>query len=349
MAAGGFARAAAPPAPRRLALWAVFAVYVALRVHALGGFSPRNYGVTSSPAGAVAFAGGPASPATWRFLVVPFPARVLASVPAPALLSPVASPAWLAAGPGAPGGPRGRRLERPGAAGGRPAPRLIVAFLLPVLRANSIGGSNFAERYLYLPSVGLAWLAGSWGAGWRRSVPRPAAPEGRHRRGPGRPRRPGGRRLGARRDLPGDLTLFRAAVRTAPASEIARNNLGHGAVQPAGVSTRPSASTGRPSAWTPRPCRRWPTWRCCGSGGGTSAARETAFEEALRGSPTHAVAAVHLARMSAQAVGTGPGRSGVSTPCSPPAVRATMRWSSAPGSGSRRGGRTLPGPCWNGL
>ena len=54
-----------------------------------GSFSPRSYGVTASPAGAVAFAAGLLA-RYLAFLAVPFPARVLASVPAPTLLSPVA-------------------------------------------------------------------------------------------------------------------------------------------------------------------------------------------------------------------------------------------------------------------
>ncbi|HEY4587902.1 MAG TPA: hypothetical protein VII86_01685, partial [Thermoanaerobaculia bacterium] len=148
---------------RLLPYVAVFALYVALRLHALGSFSPRSYDVTSSPAGAVAFAGGLFA-RYLAFLLVPFPARVLASVPAPTLLSPVAIAGLVALGlaflgllAAAWSGRARREVFLPLA--------LIVAFLLPVLLVNSIGGSNFSERYLYLPSIGLAWLCGGL-AGW---------------------------------------------------------------------------------------------------------------------------------------------------------------------------------------
>ena len=91
---------------------AVVAVYLALRLHALGSFSPRSYGVTASPAGAVAFAAGLLA-RYLAFLVVPFPARVLTSVPAPA--------APLAHRDRRPGGGGDRAAwgwrRRPGAAG----------------------------------------------------------------------------------------------------------------------------------------------------------------------------------------------------------------------------------------
>src|SRR5205085_5954439 len=93
------------------------------------------------------------------FLVVPFPVQLLAGVPAPALLSPVAIAGLAAAGAALLGlaaaawsGRARREIVLPVA--------VILAFLLPVLAVNSIGGSNFAERYLYLPSAGLAWLCG---------------------------------------------------------------------------------------------------------------------------------------------------------------------------------------------
>lgn len=50
---------------------------------------------------------------------------------------------------------------------GRPASVALgiattVAFLLPTLDANAVGRINFAERYAYLPLIGLACLAGWW-------------------------------------------------------------------------------------------------------------------------------------------------------------------------------------------
>src|SRR6185312_10589198 len=132
-------------AANRLAPYgAVLAGYLALRIHALGSFAPRNYGVTSSAAGAVAY-GGELLARYLGFLVVPFPAKVLAVVAvALAALAGLAVTAWKGMGR--------REIVLPLA--------FVFAFLLPVLRADAIGGSNFAERYLYLPSVGLAWLVG---------------------------------------------------------------------------------------------------------------------------------------------------------------------------------------------
>jgi len=51
----------------------------------------------------------------------------------------------------------------------------FFATLAPVLNAHWVGDNVFTERYLYLPSVGVAWLVG-WGASklWSRVAPRPA-------------------------------------------------------------------------------------------------------------------------------------------------------------------------------
>ncbi len=217
--ATAFRRASARLLPYGL----MFALYAALRVHALGSFSPRNYGVTSSPAGAVAFAGGLFA-RYLAFLAVPFPTRILASVPPPTLLSPVAVAGLLALGMALLGllaaawsGRARREVFLPLA--------MIVAFLLPVLAVNSIGGSNFSERYVYLPSVGLAWLFGLLVSrlaeilpGWPRKAAAAVALAGLAALGVA---------SWARAEVyRSDLTLFRAAVHTAPDSEIARNNLG---------------------------------------------------------------------------------------------------------------------------
>src|SRR6185436_8847165 len=124
----------------------------------------------------------------------------------------------------------------------------VVAFLAPVLAADSIGGANFAERYLYLPSIGLAWLVGAawWRLGWlrlrlRRGEPRASERETDQEEGPGSERGPGGRLQNGFRPIfaalglaglaalgvatvlraqtyRNDLALFTAAVRCSPGS-----------------------------------------------------------------------------------------------------------------------------------
>jgi Flp pilus assembly protein TadD len=51
----------------------------------------------------------------------------------------------------------------------------FFALLAPVLNAHWVGVNVFTERYLYLPSVGVAWLVGSGASKlWSRTAPRPA-------------------------------------------------------------------------------------------------------------------------------------------------------------------------------
>jgi Tfp pilus assembly protein PilF len=281
-------------APARLAPYlAMFAIYVALRIHALGGFSPRSYGVTASPAGAVAFAAGLFA-RYLAFLAVPFPARVLASVPAPTLLSPVAIAGLAAAGAvllglaaAAWSGRARREIVLPLA--------VSVAFLLPVLAANSIGGSNFSERYLYLPSIGLAWLAGGL-AGWLATVL------------PARARRISaavglaliaalGAAAWARAELyRSDLTLFRAAVRTTPHSEIARNNLGM-ALFNRGRNDEAEREYKEALRLDPKAVPPLANLAVLREKRGDIAGAEAIFEKVLRLSPMHTISVVHLARL----------------------------------------------------
>jgi tetratricopeptide (TPR) repeat protein len=272
---------------------AVFALYVALRIHALGGFSPRSYEVTASPAGAAAFAAGLFA-RYLAFLAVPFPARVLASVPAPTLLSPVAIAGLAAAGAALLGlaaaawsGRARREIVLPLA--------VIVAFLLPVLAANSIGGSNFSERYLYLPSIGLAWLCGGL-AGWLAGAL------------PARVRKTAaatslallialGIAAWARAGIyRGDLTLFRAAVRTTPYSEIARNNLGM-ALFNHGRNDEAEREYKEALRLDPKAVAPLANLAVLREKKGDLAGAEAAFEKVLRLSPTHTISVVHLARM----------------------------------------------------
>ena len=51
----------------------------------------------------------------------------------------------------------------------------FVATLAPVLNAHLVGVNVFTERYLYLPSIAVAWLVGLGAAKlWSRAAPRPA-------------------------------------------------------------------------------------------------------------------------------------------------------------------------------
>jgi Tfp pilus assembly protein PilF len=272
---------------------AMFAVYVALRIHALGGFSPRSYGVTTSPASAAAFAAGLFA-RYLAFLAVPFPPRLLASVPAPTLLSPVAiaglaaaAAALLGLAAAAWSGRARRGIVLPLA--------MIVAFLLPVLAANSIGGSNFSERYLYLPSIGLAWLCGGL-AGWLAG----ALPARR-------------RKTAAATGLAllvalgvtawiraeiyrSDLTLFRAAVRTTPYSEIARNNLGM-ALFNHGRNDEAEREYKEALRLDPKAVPPLANLAVLREKKGDLAGAEATFEKVLRLSPTHTISVVHLARL----------------------------------------------------
>jgi Tfp pilus assembly protein PilF len=288
-----FRRGAARLAPYLL----VLALYFALRLNALGSFSPRSYEVTASPAGAFAYAAGLLA-RYLGFLVVPFPVQLLAGIPAPALLSPVALAGLAAAAAiviglaAAAWRGRGRReIVVPLA--------VIVAFVLPVLAVNSIGGSNFAERYLYLPSAGLAWLFGglcSWGAAWA-AVRLPSKLRWAAAVAVlallGAAGVAAGERAGLYRN---DLTLFRATVRVSPDAEIARNNLGM-ALYNRGHLDEAGREYEAALALSPYAVPPLANLGVLYERRGDSAKARSTFEAVLRLSPTHAIAADHLARL----------------------------------------------------
>ena len=156
---------------------AALAAYLALRIHALGSFVPRNYGVTSSAVGAIGY--GAALLARYLgFLIVPFPPKVLAVVPVPPLLSFTALAglatvsavlagfvvtAWRGSGR--------REIVLPLA--------FLFAFLLQVLCADAIGGSNFGGGR---SNIGIPSSSG---------FSSPGGPPGSFNPGGGRPRRGG--------------------------------------------------------------------------------------------------------------------------------------------------------------
>jgi Tfp pilus assembly protein PilF len=271
---------------------AMVGVYVALRLHALGSFSPRSYGVTATPAGTVAFASGLLA-RYLAFLVVPFPARVLTSVPAPALLSPVALAGLAAAAVALLGlavaawnGRARREVFLPLA--------VIVAFLLPVLAANSIGGANFSERYVYLPSIGLAWLAGVLAAGLA-GVLSPAARRVAAAGGLALLAALGAAAWARAEVYHDDLSLFRAAVRGAPNSEIARNNFGMGLFN-RGHFDEAEREYRQALRLDPRAVPPLANLAVLYERRGDLKRAEATFEQVLRLSPTHTIAVVHLAR-----------------------------------------------------
>jgi len=273
-------------APRRssirlLPYLAALAFYLGLRLHALGGFAPRHYLFTSSLSGTVAF-GGALLGRYLAFLVVPFPARVLAAVAPPRLLSlsfaagllgllGLAAAAWS--------GRARREIVVPIA--------VVLAFLLPALAVNSIGGANFAERYLYLPSVGLAWLAGLVGKHSSRWVAA-AALAGLAAAGVA-----AGLRAGIYRD---DLSLFRTAVRTSPQAEIAHNNLGV-ALDERGELAAAEREYREALRLKPQSIAPLANLGVLLERRGDVAGAKQAFEEVLRQVPAHSVAAAHLARL----------------------------------------------------
>jgi tetratricopeptide (TPR) repeat protein len=102
----------------------------------------------------------------------------------------------------------------------------FFATLAPVLNAHWVGLNVFTERYLYLPSVGIAWLAGLGAAKlWRRAAPSPA-----HRRALVLAGVVVGGFYAARivvrnRDWNNDIVLYSRTLELSPGVYILQNNL----------------------------------------------------------------------------------------------------------------------------
>ncbi len=297
------AEAARSALVRMLPFAAALVVYLALRIAALGAIVPRSYGVAAAPLDALRLAlamlghlGGA--------LVWPFPQRVLFSV------GPEAGAPWLVLGSAA------AMLAAWALWRWRRSPPVCfaiawtVAFLLPVLAPRAIGGANFAERYLYLPSLGAAWLAAltlsTWWSRWSSRASAGRSPGG------ARPRR----RLAAAGISAGlaalaalavvsarrastyrtDLALFSAAVRSNPRSAAARNNLG-AALHAAGRTREAEAELHRGIAIDPGSPDLWSNLGLVVQERGDIGGALAAFERARALAPRRPEPAVALARL----------------------------------------------------
>jgi hypothetical protein len=156
-------------------LWLVGVAYVLFRIHFLGGLAPeeklRQVTRPQIVLSAIALVGQYVGKLLWpvrlcAFYVFhpsrsPFDGRVLAGLAVLLALAGFILVCW-------------RSRER----NVRFASFAIVWFfatLAPVLNAHWVAANVFTERYLYLPSVGAAWLVGLGASKlWFHAGPRPA-------------------------------------------------------------------------------------------------------------------------------------------------------------------------------
>ncbi len=279
-------QAGARLAPCALAL----GVYLALRLNALGAFVPvPRQGARGTAQGWMLGAA-----LLWRYarsLVAAClqPPQLLLEVPAPgSALSPaVLAGALLAAAAAV----FALRRATPPAASWSTA--LVLASLLPVLASQHLGRANFAERYLYLPMIGVAWLVG---LGLAAAL-----------RGRGAPRRLAvpvvtflvtlgwvtARRSEVYRS---DASYFRAAVATSPGSVAARQGLGNVLASegdPAGAAREFEAAL----AIAPDSLPAWTGLGAAREQAGELAGALAAYERAVALDPGYAVAVLRLSRL----------------------------------------------------
>ena len=156
-------------------LWLVGVAYVLFRIHFLGALAPAENLPRLTPQQIVLSAIALVGQYVWKLLwpvrlcafyvfhpsTSPFDPRVLAGLLVLLALAALFFVCW-------------RSRER----NVRFASFGIVWFfatLAPVLNAHWVGANVFTERYLYLPSVGVAWLVGLGASKlWSRAAPRPA-------------------------------------------------------------------------------------------------------------------------------------------------------------------------------
>jgi tetratricopeptide (TPR) repeat protein len=156
-------------------LWLVGVAYVLFRIHFLGGLAPEEKFRQVTPQQIVLSAIALVAQYVWKLLwpvrlcafyvfrssTSPFDPRVLAGLLVLLALAALFFVCW-------------RSHER----NVRFVSFAILWFfatLAPVLNAHWVGENVFTERYLYLPSVGVAWLVGLGASKlWARAGPRPA-------------------------------------------------------------------------------------------------------------------------------------------------------------------------------
>jgi Flp pilus assembly protein TadD len=156
-------------------LWLVGVVSVLLRIHFFGALAPLDHWPELTPLqivlSAIALVGQYVGKLLWPVRLCAFyvfhaskslfDLRVLAGLLVLLALAALFSVCWRSRDPNV-------RFASFGIV-------WFLATLSPVLDAHMLAVNVFAERYLYLPSVGLAWLAGLGASKlWRRTGPRPA-------------------------------------------------------------------------------------------------------------------------------------------------------------------------------
>ena len=156
-------------------LWLVGVAYVLFRIHFLGGLAPEEKFRQVTPQQIVLSAIALVAQYVWKLLwpvrlcafyvfhpsTSPLDLRVLAGLLALLAFAALFFVCW-------------RSRER--------NVRFVFfailwffATLAPILNAHWVGENVFTERYLYLPSVGVAWLVGLGASKlWSRAAPRPA-------------------------------------------------------------------------------------------------------------------------------------------------------------------------------
>ncbi|MGA3240625.1 MAG: tetratricopeptide repeat protein [Bryobacteraceae bacterium] len=149
---------------------AALAIYLVLRVHALGALAPAQQAflhltpaafAMSAAVIAASYLGGLVWPAGLNFFHI-FHATSQATPQLVFALAALAAAAWVALR---------MRARQPMVSY---SIFWIALTIAPVLNLAGVGQNVFAERYLYLPSVGFVWLAGmAWA--WLRTTAPPVA------------------------------------------------------------------------------------------------------------------------------------------------------------------------------
>ena len=208
-------------------LWLVGLAYVLFRMHVFGALAPAKNLPHLSPQGIVLSAVALVGQYAWKLLwpvrlcafyvfhpsTSPFDLRVLAGLLVLLALAALFLVCW-------------RSRER----NVRFASFGIVWFfatLAPVLNAHLLAANVFTERYLYLPSVGVAWLVGLGASKlWARAAPRPAQRRALVLAGFAVGGLFAARIVIRNRDWNNDIVLYTRTLELSPDAYIIRNNLG---------------------------------------------------------------------------------------------------------------------------